>query len=87
MLERPQITMEEIVSTEMQLKLVLVAIDELFKTVQIPLFADHLSNEKEIRELESAEAKLSIIITKLRCNQPVKKNEAIILDLTERLRK
>ncbi|MBX2989484.1 MAG: hypothetical protein KF802_16465 [Bdellovibrionaceae bacterium] len=80
-------TLDEIISVEMQHKLILVAIDELYKTVQIPLFADHLSNDKEVRQLESAEAKLSVIITKLRCNVPVKKNEATIIDLTARLNK
>jgi uncharacterized protein (DUF2249 family) len=87
MSEKPTMTLDEIISVEMQHKLILVAIDELYKTVQIPLFADHLSNDKEVRQLESAEAKLSVIITKLRCNVPVKKNEATIIDLTARLNK
>lgn len=83
----PQMTVEEIISSEMCHQLVCVAISELLKTVTIPLYADYLANEKEIRELEKAEADLSIIITRLRCLQPVKKNGAVILDLTERLRK
>jgi hypothetical protein len=87
MIDRPQISLEETVQVEMTHRLALVSIDELQKLSQIPLFADHLANEKEIRELEKAEAVLSVIITRLRCLQPVKKNQAIIYDLTERLRK
>jgi len=80
-------TLEETISADMTHHLVSVAVSELAKTVTIPLYADYLATEREIRELESAEAQLSVIITRLRCLLPIKKNEAVILDLTERLRK
>ncbi len=87
MIERPQMTTDEVISVEMQHKLVSVSIQELCKTSQIPLYAEYLANEKEVAELERVEALLSVIITHLRCLMVTKKNSAIIVDLTERLRK
>ena len=83
----PQMTLEETISAEMCQQLVVVSISELMKVVTIPLYADYLATEKEIVELEKAESQLSVIITRLRTRQPVIRNEAVILDLTERLRK
>jgi len=87
MTERPQISLEETVQAEMTHRLVLVAVEELNKLTTIPLYADYLASGKEVRELERAEAILSVIITRLNLLIPLKQNEAVIIDLTERLRK
>jgi len=62
-------------------------IDELSKLICKPEYADHLATASIVEELERAEAVLSRVITNLRAKVAVAKYDAIIIDLTERLRK
>lgn len=62
-------------------------IDELSKLTCKPEYAEHLAQVKVVEELERAEAVLSRVVTNLRARVAVEKYDAIIIDLTERLRK
>lgn len=62
-------------------------IDELSKLICKPEYAEHLARKSTVEELERAEAVLSRVITNLRARVAVTKYDAIIIDLTARLRK